>query len=365
MKSIKILTVTSILLFGLTTSAFASWWNPFTWFHKKVVSVQQVKQNSALITENTSTQIASSTDKEIKNDLLTYVNSNFGYSIGYPLNWTPDSEKRIMDETNKIESLIKISDISLEHGIIITVNQNEYPLLSEASITEKVVINGILETAYIFPEGYECRMRNPAKKDCSFFIIPIHHNGLWYEIKITGEAKNISEFHKKILSTFKFTNIKSSSSLYVDEKYGFSIDFPKDDPAKTTNYGSLHPFDSEPVVYSVNWITVNVSDKQADINDCVVPGKIHNNIGYANKLDKTYRKNINGVNFEVSDWNSGDSYERNYTTLHNDKCFDIQIITVPSCSLCNNGRPPLESYKPKLNEMDKIVQSFKFIKLPN
>lgn len=152
----------------------------------------------------------------------------------------------------------------------------------------------------------------------------------------------------------------SGIQTYVNAQYGFSIDFAKDDPPKTVNYGSLHPFATDPVVYSGYWITVNVSDKQSDIANCTVPGKIHNDIDYANKLDKTYSKNINGIDFAVSDWNSGDSYERNYTTVRNGKCFDIQIITVPSCSLCNSGRPSLESYKPQLDKMDKIAQTFRF-----
>ena len=43
MKTAKILVVVSVITFSMTTSVFASWWNPFTWFHKKVTSVQQVR----------------------------------------------------------------------------------------------------------------------------------------------------------------------------------------------------------------------------------------------------------------------------------------------------------------------------------
>lgn len=164
-----------------------------------------------------------------------------------------------------------------------------------------------------------------------------------------------------MLATDKSTQTIGQTLTYANAQYGFSIDFSKSDPAKTIDYGSLHPFDTKPIVYSGYWITFNVSNKSSDVTNCTVAGAIHNNIDYANKLDGTYSKNINGINFTVSDWDSGDSYERNYTTLHSGMCFDVQIITVPSCSLCPKGRPTLESYKPKLDEMDKIAQTFKFI----
>ncbi|MEI6810477.1 MAG: hypothetical protein WCK60_00300 [Candidatus Nomurabacteria bacterium] len=44
MKTIKTLTLVSVLVFGMTTSAFASWWNPFSWgwFKKNSPKVQVV-----------------------------------------------------------------------------------------------------------------------------------------------------------------------------------------------------------------------------------------------------------------------------------------------------------------------------------
>ncbi len=148
---------------------------------------------------------------------------------------------------------------------------------------------------------------------------------------------------------------------YTNSQYAFSMDFPKDNPPQTTEYGSLHPFDTEPIVYAHYWITVNASEKQSDVENCTVPGKIRNSISTEMKLDAAYTRNINGTTFAVSDWSSMDSYERNYTTLRKGKCFDIQIITVPKCSLCTNGRPSLESYKPELDAMDRIAHTFRFI----
>ena len=65
MKKIKTLTLVSILMFGITTSAFASWWNPFTWsiFKKKPIQTEQ-----QVAVENVS--VASSTLQNTqKNDL--------------------------------------------------------------------------------------------------------------------------------------------------------------------------------------------------------------------------------------------------------------------------------------------------------
>lgn len=43
MKTIKTVAVVSVLVFGMTTSVFASWWNPFSWgwFKNKDVSIAQ------------------------------------------------------------------------------------------------------------------------------------------------------------------------------------------------------------------------------------------------------------------------------------------------------------------------------------
>jgi hypothetical protein len=154
-----------------------------------------------------------------------------------------------------------------------------------------------------------------------------------------------------------------SVATYSNSQYGFSIDFAKDDPAKTVDYGSLHPFSSAPIVYSGYWITVNASNDPIDVANCTSAGAIHNVYdGSASQPDSTYSKTVKGTTFAVSDWHDGEpSYERNYTTLHNGTCFDIQLITVPSCSLCADGRPTLESYKPQLDSMDKIAQTFRFI----
>ncbi len=222
MKKFKLNTLLIGIIFLSTSTVFASWWNPFTWFQKMMVSVQQLKQNPVAIIQNFQKETSSSTYEYTKDNLQIYVNYNFGYRIEYPLNWTIDSEKRIMDDVNKIESLVKIYDTSHEHGVIITVNQKDSILKNEAPATEKVIIDGVPQVAYLFPEGYECHMRNPNQKDCSFFIIPINHNGLWYEIKIIGEAKNVSEAHKKILSTFKFTNVLINNPLKI-EKTGLFI----------------------------------------------------------------------------------------------------------------------------------------------
>ncbi len=50
MEIIKTLTLVFFLVFGMTTSVFASWWNPFTWhwFKRNIVVEQQVLTNNTL-----------------------------------------------------------------------------------------------------------------------------------------------------------------------------------------------------------------------------------------------------------------------------------------------------------------------------
>lgn len=48
MKTIKTMTLISVLVVGMTSISFASWWNPFTWFTKKVVPIQQEQKISTI-----------------------------------------------------------------------------------------------------------------------------------------------------------------------------------------------------------------------------------------------------------------------------------------------------------------------------
>ncbi len=56
MKKIKTIAFISVLMFGMTTLVFASWWNPFTWgFFKKNINVEQQVEQQKQNVEATST----------------------------------------------------------------------------------------------------------------------------------------------------------------------------------------------------------------------------------------------------------------------------------------------------------------------
>ncbi|MBP9866729.1 MAG: hypothetical protein KBC41_01485 [Candidatus Pacebacteria bacterium] len=86
MKTLKTFIIVSILTLGMTTSVFAAWWNPFTWFQKKVVPTQQVKQNTVPI--NLTKEVASSTNILTKNSNAQVKQAfnlkKFGISFEYP-----------------------------------------------------------------------------------------------------------------------------------------------------------------------------------------------------------------------------------------------------------------------------------------
>lgn len=135
-----------------------------------------------------------------------YTNTKFGYSIKYPSSWTLEPEQKIVDRVNKIHSLVMVHDSDRTHVLQILVNENEWMLKHEAPTSTQVSINGSTQTAYIFPRGYECAMGNPDDPDCSFFVVPIYHNGLWYEIHASGDATIVNEMYSDILSSFRFSN---------------------------------------------------------------------------------------------------------------------------------------------------------------
>jgi hypothetical protein len=82
------------------------------------------------------------------------------------------------------------------------VNENEWMLKMEALTKENLTIDGTQQIAYIFPKGYEY---GGQKGDCSFFVIPIRHGDVWYELHGVGDAKTVTDTYKEILSSFRFT----------------------------------------------------------------------------------------------------------------------------------------------------------------
>lgn len=81
MKTIKTIGVVSVLVFSMTTLAFAAWWNPFSWgWFKKNTPVVQVVQNQVA----TST-VVSNVDET--NGWKIYTDTKNGFEVKYPSNF--------------------------------------------------------------------------------------------------------------------------------------------------------------------------------------------------------------------------------------------------------------------------------------
>jgi hypothetical protein len=165
---------------------------------------QQNKQANQPTTAISTTQTPNSQTADWK----TYTNTKYGYSLQYPNDWEVDSERQIIDETNKILSLVKIHDATDRHVAQIIVNQNEWMLKYSTSQVAKIIVNNTPQTAYVFPNGYECYGAEPGD-DCSFFVIPILSNGVWYELHANGDAKTITQLYKDIFLTFKLNPLQT------------------------------------------------------------------------------------------------------------------------------------------------------------
>jgi len=134
-----------------------------------------------------------------------YTNIAFGYSFSYPNNWVLEPETSVVDAQNDMPSMISVHDAKLfsPQRFSVTINRKERTLKNEAPKTESITVAGQTVTAYLFPNGKDCK---PTKTDpdCSFFLIPIQRNGVWYEISVANEAATLDAY-RTILASFKFT----------------------------------------------------------------------------------------------------------------------------------------------------------------
>lgn len=137
--------------------------------------------------------------------LKTYTNAKFGYSIQYPNGWIVDPEQATIDTVNKILSAVDIHTPDNTKRLIIVVNEREWLLKHGTDFKQTIPIARTHQTAYIFPEGHECRMADPERIDCSFFVVPIFYNDMWYELHAIGDAQTVTNEWRDILSSFRFT----------------------------------------------------------------------------------------------------------------------------------------------------------------
>lgn len=135
----------------------------------------------------------------------TYTNTAFGYSFAYPSSWVLEPETSMVDAQNNMPSIVSVHDTKpfSPQRFSVTINRKERTIKNQTSKTESIVVGGQNVTAYLFPDGLDCK---PTKTDpdCSFFLIPIQRDGVWYEINVANEAVTLDAY-RTILASFKFT----------------------------------------------------------------------------------------------------------------------------------------------------------------
>jgi hypothetical protein len=165
----------------------------------------------------------------------------------------------------------------------------------------------------------------------------------------------------------------SSERTYTNRQYGFSIRFPAPMSPATADYGAGHPFATMPVVYfaaddgaqTEGYLTVNVSAAAAEVAACLKPGAFNDN-GADAKLTGASKVTIGKVALVRSDRSDGGGplgLERDYTTLHNRACYDIQVTAyAQGCvnSGCTDRQWSLATETALLNKLNAMVQSFAF-----
>lgn len=123
MKTIKTFVLVSILTVGMTTSVFASWWNPFTWgFFKKYIQIQQV------------TTQHSTTTLEVKTPLVSnaiYNDPSGDFSFEHNLEWVVVPSKGIEFFANDGTSTTDVVKGSVEIAKNITLTKVPFNEISK------------------------------------------------------------------------------------------------------------------------------------------------------------------------------------------------------------------------------------------
>jgi hypothetical protein len=157
-----------------------------------------VKESSSVVKE--SAKVSAPTSGS--GSMMIYTNQTHGYTMNYPKNWLVEPETQELRKPNKLLSIVGMASPDKTKKVSVIINENEWMLRMEAPTKENITIDGTEQVAYIFPRGYEC---GGQKGDCSFFVIPIRHGNVWYELHGIGDAKSVTNTYKDIFSSFKFT----------------------------------------------------------------------------------------------------------------------------------------------------------------
>ena len=163
----------------------------------------------------------------------------------------------------------------------------------------------------------------------------------------------------------------SSSQTYANTQYGFSFQYPSNLSVQTSGYGSLHPFNTQPLAYihlggeggkfpgstvpqTEGYLTVNTNPNLNDTFAC---------LGSGTGIPKV---SIGGTIFQQEDSMSGgvNGDSRDYVTFHNGTCYDIELNSFPSACIssgCSNRQWSLQTLTTLLNQLDTIAQTFRFL----
>jgi hypothetical protein len=150
------------------------------------------------------------------------------------------------------------------------------------------------------------------------------------------------------------------SLAYTNQQYGFSLEVPRDMSLQTSGYSSLHPFANPPIAYvfanvpatqTEGYLTVNVSTNSFDVAKC---------------MDREHSLNVllGSIFFHRTDSPAPDAIsglKRNYSTIRNDKCLDLEIIVFPSaCLVCDHHHWSWETERALFNRLDAVAMSCRF-----
>lgn len=247
MKTIKTVTLVSILLVGMTTSVFASWWNPFTWHWFKIntPATQQIKSDTDSVVQNISIQVASSTTEMVISSTSTiladYITQNEGK---YP--------NKIKLFSNPIIVTRLKSVLSTEYDTMLKNWQVETPITKVSDLPGVYSITGIIAHS---GGSYDTTIYFDTNMDIISVDITQYGSIKKYTEKrgSTAETGN----RKSYTNTGKITALKNS-------KYGYTLEIPE----------SYFIFETSPQYKKIQ-VTNGVSEK----DDLIIsPKKLQNEV---------------------------------------------------------------------------------------
>lgn len=185
---------TAVLLFLLITGLIGG---GFYFYQASEDFAVGVNDDASSMTASIATPVADIPGDDVQ---ATYTNDTYGYSLTYPANWFVSEDRKIIDTVNNIYSIIYFSKREGGRDVMVSVSGNEWKLKDKAPSTKDVTIDGNTETAYIFPEGYDC---TGGAAECSFYTIPMKNGDMWIDIGAFGNIDpDLNDEQFKILSTF-------------------------------------------------------------------------------------------------------------------------------------------------------------------